>query len=419
VRALLRCLDEELPAAPDTVVLIADNASQDGTHELLIEAAATRPWLQVHRQPRNLGAVGNLQWLVEHAPPSRYLWCFGDDDVIAPGGLRAIAALLRDERPAWLFLPHVFVDANGEEEQRSPAPSAIERWATGAELYKRYHHWLTFLTASIVGRQAFQDAVAAIDTDNAYIPLLWFFRAGREGPCAVAPAHLVHGSSAISWADRAHDIQTLHFTRLWDDGLRAGLSEEEFGATLDGLYGQGFGFVHWRRQPLERLLEVVARFPQSRGLREFLWGLAIEQQRPDALPVLHEAARVTGDDARARALIQEGEERYATGNGDGAVECFAAATRLVPTDVNAWNDLAVALHQLARPDAGAYLDTALFVAPDDSDARLNRASVRLARGDAPGAADDARHVLDRDPANETAAGLLAQAARAAGPGRAS
>ena len=68
-------------------------------------------------------------------------------------------ALLRDEAPAWLFLPHVFVDAAGQEEQRSPAPSAIERFATGAELYKSYHHWLTFLTASIVGRQAFQDAV--------------------------------------------------------------------------------------------------------------------------------------------------------------------------------------------------------------------------------------------------------------------
>jgi glycosyltransferase involved in cell wall biosynthesis len=409
VRALLRCLDEELPAAPDTAVLIADNASADGTWELLSEAAATRPWLQIHRQPRNLGAVGNLQWLVEHAPPSRYLWCFGDDDVIAPGALQTIVGLLRDEDPAWLFLPHVFVDTAGQEVQRSPAPSAVERFATGGELYQSYHHWLTFLTASIVGREAFQEAVAAIHTDNAYIPLLWFFRAGLEGPCAVAPAHLVHGSSAISWADRAHDIQTLHFTRLWDDGLRAGLSEEEFGATLDGLYGQGYGFEHWRRQPLERLLEVVARFPQSRGVREFLWRLAIEQQRSDALPVLQEAARATGDDARARALIQDGEEHYANGNADGAVERFAAATRLAPTDVNAWNDLAVALHQLARPDAGTYLDTALFVDPDDSDARLNRASVRLALGDAPGAADDARHVLDRDPANETAAELLAQA----------
>jgi glycosyltransferase involved in cell wall biosynthesis len=417
VRALLRCLDEELPAAPEAAVLIADNASADGTWELLAEAAATRPWLQIHRQPRNLGAVGNLQWLVDHAPPSDYLWCFGDDDVITPGGLQTIVALLRDEDPAWLFLPHVFVDTAGREEQRSPAPTAVERFATAGELYRSYHHWLTFLTASIVRRQAFQEAVAAIDSDSGYIPLLWFFRAGLDGPCVVAPGHLVHGGSAISWADRAHDIQTLHFTRLWDDGLRAGLSEEEFGATLDGLYGQGYGFVHWRRQPLERLLEVVARFPQSRGLREFLWRMALEQQRPDALPVLQEAARATGDDARARALIQDGEERYADGNAEGAVEQFAAATRLAPADVNAWNDLAVALHQLARPDAGTYLDTALFVDPDDSDARLNRASVRLARGDATGAADDARHVLDRDPANDSAAELLSQASGGAGRGR--
>jgi Flp pilus assembly protein TadD len=116
-------------------------------------------------------------------------------------------------------------------------------------------------------------------------------------------------------------------------------------------------------------------------------------------------------------VIQDGEERYADGDGEGAVERFAAAARLAPTDVNAWNDLAVALHQLARPDAGTYLDTAIFVDPDDSDARLNRASVRLARGDAAGACADARHVLERDPANDDAAQLLAEASAADAPGR--
>ena len=409
VRALVRCLDEELPTAPEAAVLIADNASTDGTWELLGEAAASRPWLAVHRQPANLGAVGNLQWLVQHAPRAEYLWCFGDDDLIAPGGLGTIVALLRDEAPAWLFLPHVFVDESGRERSRSPAPDATERFANAAELYKSYHQWLTFLTASIVRREAFQEAVATIRTDNAYIPLLWFFRAGLDGPCAVAPGHLLSGSSAISWADRAHEILTLHFTRLWDDGLAAGLSEEEFGATLDGLYAGGALLDHWRRHPIERLLDVVARFPQSRGLRESLWRLALEQGRSDAVAVLREAARATGDDADARALIEAGEERFAAGDVVGAIERFGAATRLAPAEVTGWNDLAVALHQLARPDAGSCLDTALFVDPDDRDARLNRASVRLAGGDAAGAADDARHLLERDPANADAAQLLAAA----------
>ena len=338
--------------------------------------------------------------VVEHAPPSRYLWCFGDDDVIAPGGLRAIAALLRDERPAWLFLPHVFVDANGEEEQRSPAPSAIERWATGAELYQRYHHWLTFLTASIVGRQAFQDAVAAIDTDNAYIPLLWFFRAGREGPCAVAPRTSSTARARSPGPIARMTSRRCTSPRLWDDGLRAGLSEEEFGATLDGLYGQGFGFVHWRRQPLERLLEVVARFPQSRGLREFLWGLAIEQQRPDALPVLHEAARATGDDARARALIQEGEERYANGNGERRHGMLRGRypdrahrrQRVERSRRRAASAGAAGRGHLSRHRNLRRLPT---TATRGSTARRSALHGAMRRGRA-----DASHVLDRDPANE-------------------
>ena len=329
-----------------------------------------------------------------------------------------IVALLRDEAPAWLFLPHVFVDTAGQEEQRSPAPSPPDRALRDRrQLYKSYHHWLTFLTASIVGRQAFQEAVAAVDSDNAYIPLLWFFRAGLKVRAPSRRRIFVHGSSAISWAERAHDIQTLDFTRLLGRRAPAGLSEEEFGATLDGWYGQGFGFDQWRRQPIERLLEVVA-LSQLRGLREFLWRLAVDQQRPDALPVLQEAARTTGDDASGPgAQVQAGEERYAAGDGTGAVECSRprygsrppTSTRgtTSPSRCISWSGLTL----------GTYLDTAIFVDPDDSDARLNRASIRLARGDAAGACADASHVLERDPANDAAAQMLAEASAADAPGR--
>jgi hypothetical protein len=372
---LLACLDAELPAAGATEVLVSDNASTDGTWQLLQEAAARRPWLRLHRQETNVGPVANLQWLIDHAPPAEYLWCFGDDDLILPGRLRDIVAALRDERPAWLFLPHVFVDDGGDEAGRSPAPPQLERFATAAELYRAYHHWLTFLTASIVRREAFQEANAAIETQNAYIPLLWFFRAGRAGPCVVLPGHVLSGSNAISWADRAHDILTLHFTALWDDGLKAGMTAEEFGATLDGLYQPGWGLEHWRRQPLEALMSVVERFPQSRGLRGLLWTLAREQQRRDALEVLRAAAQRTGDDARAQALVDEGEERYGAGDPQGAVARFADAADVDPTLVSAWNDLAVVLHGLTDPRAARHIDIALFVAPDDADARSNRSAM--------------------------------------------
>ena len=103
---LLECLDREVAAVDDVVVLVSDNASQDDTAELLAAATATRPWLRAHRQVENIGAPGNIEWLVDNAPDADYAWIFCDDDVLVPGALDTARALLLTERPTWLFLPH-------------------------------------------------------------------------------------------------------------------------------------------------------------------------------------------------------------------------------------------------------------------------------------------------------------------------
>ncbi|MEA2322016.1 MAG: hypothetical protein QOD81_1866 [Solirubrobacteraceae bacterium] len=410
--ALLQCLEREIAGRRDVVVLIADNASTDATPGLLRAAARRNPWLRVHRQPENLGAVGNLAWLAANAPDCEYLWLFGDDDLIVEGGLATVVELLERERPAWLFLPHRWFDPLGNPGHGSPAPGVVERYATGGDLYRAYHHWLTFLTASIQRTGPLTAAIREIDTANEYVPLLWFFRAGLQGPCVVAADDLVHGSPAISWADRAHRIQTLDFTALYDDGLHAGVSAEDFGRSLDGLYRDGWGLDLWRRVPVEPLIEAVRRFPQSQGLRDYLFTIARETGRRDALPVLDEAARAVGVEAEATARVQAGEDAFAAGDLDAAIARFRAAAARMPTLVTAWNDLAVALHGLghADADAGDAIEAAVFVAPDDLDARLNRASIRLGLGDRTGASADAARALELDPGNADATELLALAA---------
>jgi Flp pilus assembly protein TadD len=45
----------------------------------------------------------------------------------------------------------------------------------------------------------------------------------------------------------------------------------------------------------------------------------------------------------------------------------------MPSLAHAWNDLAVVLHEIGRiPEAISAVDAALFIAPDDEDARANR-----------------------------------------------
>ena len=298
---LLACLERQLSdAREDVTVFVSDNASADRTPELLREAAERLPWLRVHRQPTNLGAAPNMHWLIDHAGGSEYLWLIGDDDVPHDGALAAVVDLLRGERPAWLHLPHRWVDPSGRVVGASPARGHVERYADAGDMYRAHHHWLTFLSASIVRTRGLQQSIREVRCDNAYIPLLWFFRAGLDGPCVAAAEHLLDGGTEITWADRRHTIMTLDFTALYDDGLHAGLSEAEFGATLDGFYVDDWAFDLWERLPIEPLADAVARFPQSQGLRDYLWRLARAQTRRDLLAVLDDAARAVGDDAVAR-----------------------------------------------------------------------------------------------------------------------
>jgi tetratricopeptide (TPR) repeat protein len=375
ITGLLECLEREIEAVPagDVAVLVSDNASEDGTGAVLADWAATRPWLRVHRQPENLGAAGNVRWLGANAPDSDYVWMFGDDDRLVPGSLPAVLEMLREVRPTWLFLPHNWVNLEGEVIPGSPAPDAIQRFDSAGELWRAYHHWLTFLSASVLRADKLREAVESVDTENLYAPLVWYFHAGLDGPCAVASRHVVLGSLDISWTDRQQVILTEHFTGLYDEILHRAMSPAEFASTLDGLYADPGLFQHWRKVPLDKFAAIVARFPESRALHGYLFAAAREQGDATPLSTLDEAARALGLDEQARAAVAAGEALYEAGDVAAAAQRFSEATALMPSLAAAWNDLAVVLHEMGRiPEAITAVDAALFIAPDDEDARANR-----------------------------------------------
>jgi hypothetical protein len=369
VERLLASLAAEIGERDEVVVLVADNASPDRTPEVLRAALARHPWLRAHRQAENLGPFGNLEWLIEHAPASAYLWLFGDDDLLVPGSLAGVLELLRAEQPAWLFLPHRWVDERGRDVGGSAAPERPERHADARALYRAHHHFLTFITASIVRREPLRAAVRATESENAFRPLLWFLRAGADGPCVVAPGHVVLESLTISWSARFSDYMTSHFLALWDEGVHAAMTEDEFGTSLDWFYrGEGWALEAWRGAPLDLLERSVRRFCTSQVLRDFLWTIARERGDREALEALADERR----EAEARVLIADGERAFAAGRPHEAAERFHAATRLAPLLAEAWNDLAVALHHVGHPGAVHAVEHALFVAPDDADALANR-----------------------------------------------
>ncbi|MBX9815537.1 MAG: hypothetical protein A4S12_11830 [Proteobacteria bacterium SG_bin5] len=120
---LARCLDAlaAQTRAPDTVLVI-DNASSDGTTEML----AARP-VEVIRQD-NLGSAGGWARAIEQALAGDYdaIWLMDDDGfpdaaalgllerALAPGVACASSIVVREEDPERFVFPFPLLDAHGD-----------------------------------------------------------------------------------------------------------------------------------------------------------------------------------------------------------------------------------------------------------------------------------------------------------------
>jgi glycosyltransferase involved in cell wall biosynthesis len=374
---LLGELAEAIAACGERVpILVSDNASPDETAEVLARWVERMPDLTIHRQPENLGPRRNIAWLIEHAPERDYVWVIGDDDSVVPGGLSYVLELLRRERPDWLHLPHRFIARGSSGPGNcSPCPEEVERFDGSAALYLRYHHWTTFMSAMVVRREPLQAVVRASTTQSAYHPLVWSFLAGLDGPCVVADRRLVDGGPEISWSDMASIYLTEHYTGLFDEGLGLRITAEQFGAALDGLYGDDHTFTHWQSRPIETLARVVGRFPHSRKLRWFLFRLARDQGRTDMFAPIAAACEAAGAVAEAERLVDEGEALFASGDAVAALDAFERAVLDCPSLPRAWNDLAVARHALGRYGSLGAVGIALELDPGYEDALINRSEL--------------------------------------------
>lgn len=86
-----QCLESAIAQAADVDlhILVGDDASEDGTSDILAEIAAAHPALVTHvRHPRRLGGSDNYRYVLTHAR-GRYIACLDGDDWWLPGKLKA------------------------------------------------------------------------------------------------------------------------------------------------------------------------------------------------------------------------------------------------------------------------------------------------------------------------------------------
>ncbi len=78
----------------DFELLISDNASTDGTSQVLQDYAASDPRIRQVRQPENIGAGRNFQFVLDHTQGEFFMWA-ASDDVRSPDFLAVNLAFLQ------------------------------------------------------------------------------------------------------------------------------------------------------------------------------------------------------------------------------------------------------------------------------------------------------------------------------------
>jgi|GEM_PF-568943 len=83
-------------------LLISDNCSLDGTPKIVNAFSNGRPWLVYHRNEVNVGGDANFLLCIERSF-GKYVWLFGDDDLISDNGVSRVLRVLERQSPALLI----------------------------------------------------------------------------------------------------------------------------------------------------------------------------------------------------------------------------------------------------------------------------------------------------------------------------
>lgn len=94
-------IDDEL--AGKVEIIISDNASGPETLAVLQRLSETYPSVNYYRHAENHGGVYQVV-IAPHRARGRWTWVFGDDDALAPGGLKAVLDVLENEQPSFLTI---------------------------------------------------------------------------------------------------------------------------------------------------------------------------------------------------------------------------------------------------------------------------------------------------------------------------
>jgi glycosyltransferase involved in cell wall biosynthesis len=176
LRTAIASVVDQLPAslADQVEICVSDNASSDGTEELVARLAAAAPIAILYRRSeRDLGFGPNALRSVELAN-GKWCWLLGSDDVVAPGGIaRAIALLDANPAAAGATVGRTAYDAELREALPEPHPWILPAPSEGAEplrstseVFARVGLMIGFMSSQIVDHELWARAVQRLGQER-------------------------------------------------------------------------------------------------------------------------------------------------------------------------------------------------------------------------------------------------------------
>ena len=233
-------------AKAEIELIISDNDSTDATREVVADAAREFP-LSYSKNAQNVGACKNIARVVEDLAGGEYCWMIGDDDLVRPGGVRAIlAAIQANPDLDYFFVNYAIHDASekaahvasGRFSQglylgnRTPETGRIADWS---RLIGEDEYALVALWAHVFRRQKWiehtisekiRDHYANVEGTYPQTLILAQFLVGQEVYRIAQPwVSVYHGQA--SWLKYEPLIVLKRFPELLDRLAAAGVSERE------------------------------------------------------------------------------------------------------------------------------------------------------------------------------------------------
>jgi abequosyltransferase len=271
LRELLQSLLEDLRGESRIELIVSDNASPDETPQLVEEFRNRGLQLRYIRNETNIGADANFLQCFEQAS-GKYVWIFGDDDIIVPGGIeKALRLLAADDYSLVYMSPYEFRSDYIEERRSDKLGRVAEVLPDGFRMVRRAGAMLTFISANIVNKEHYSRTrhpdlhefagtnlmqlgwvcpVLAESDKNLYV---WErLVAGRGGNCSGWGAGQIFGVNLKRVAEVAFGNRRDMATELCNRTLR-----EWFPGTIVGIRrGTGNSLLH---ENMRELLEPVYR----------------------------------------------------------------------------------------------------------------------------------------------------------------